>query len=79
MYCAAKINRHHHAKYKRQLQQLHLSKVVIQRKIRQHQGIMGYPFQKLHSIAARRHNIMWGIEHHTRLIPALEHIHYNWD
>ena len=54
MYCGATRNRHHHVKYTRHLQHLHLFKVVIQRKIRQHQGIMGDPFQKLHDIDARR-------------------------
>ena len=58
MYCVATINCHHHANYMRHLQQLYLSKLVIQLKIRQHQGMMGYPFQKLHAIAARRQDIM---------------------
>ena len=34
MYCIATRNWHHHAKYTRHLQQLHYSKVALQRKIR---------------------------------------------
>ena len=33
MYCAATIKRHYHTKYTHHLQQLHLSKVVIERKL----------------------------------------------
>ena len=76
MYCVATINRHHHAKYTRHLQQLHFSKVVIQRKIRQHVGMMGDPFWNLNDIAARRRGIMQEISHHQRPTPALEHSHY---
>ena len=54
MYSVTTRNRHCHAKYIQHLQQLHFSKMVIQRKITQHQGMMRYPFQKLHTIAARR-------------------------
>ena len=78
MYCVATRNRHHHAKYTRHLQQLHFSKVVIQRKIRQYQGMMGDPFQKIHAIAARRREIMQEFAHNQRPTPALEHSHYKW-
>ena len=47
-----------HAKYMRQLHQLHLKKLVIDRKIRKHQGMMRDFFQKLHAITARRRYIM---------------------
>ena len=39
---------------------------------------MGDPFQKLHSIAARRRDVMREIAHHQRPTPALEHSHYKW-
>ena len=58
MYCVTTRNRHHHAKCTRHLKQLHSTEVVIQRKIRQHQGMMGDPLQKLHATAARRRYIM---------------------
>ena len=43
MRCVATRNQHHHAKYTRHLQQLHFSKVLIQIKLRQQQGMI-YPF-----------------------------------
>ena len=47
-------------------------------KNRQHQGMMGNPFQKVHTIAARRRDIMREIAHHQRPTPALEHSHCKW-
>ena len=79
MYCVVTRNRHHHANYTLHLQQLHYSKVVIQRKIRQHRGMIGSPFHKLHAITARRQDIIWEIPHHQRPTPVLEHSHYKWD
>ena len=78
MYSVATRNRHHHANYTRHLQQLHFFKVVIQKKIIQHQGMIGYPFQKLHAIAVSRWDIMREIAHHQQPRSALEHSHYKW-
>ena len=43
-----------------------------------HQGMMGYPFQKLHAIASRRQEIMMHIAHHQQPKSTLEHSHYKW-
>ena len=72
MYCVATRNRNHHDKYTRHLQQLHFSKVLIQRNIRQYQGMMEDPFQKFHAIASRRRENMQEIAHHQGLTPALD-------
>ena len=71
MYCVATRNRHHHVNYTHPLQQLHLFKVVIQIKIRQHQGLMGDPLQKFHAIDTKRRDIMREISHHQRPTTAL--------
>ena len=78
MYCVATGNWHHHSKYARHLQQLDFSKLVIQIKIRQHQGMIGDTFQKLHAIASRTHGIMQEVAHRQRPTSALEHSHYKW-
>ena len=77
MYCVATRNRNHQANYMRHLQQLHFSKVVIQRKIRQHQGMMGYPFHKLHAIASRRQEILREFSHCQWPAPELVQSHYS--
>ena len=78
MYCVATRNWHHHAKYILHLQHLYYSKVVMQIKIRQHQGMMVDPLHKLHAIASRRREITRKIAHHKRPTPKLEHSHYTW-
>ena len=64
MYYVVKRNWCHHTKYTRHQKQLHFSKVVIKRKIRQYQETMGDNFQNLHAITARKQDIMRGIAHH---------------
>ena len=76
MYCVASRNWHHHARYMRHLQQLNLYKVMMHRKIRQHQGMMLDTLQKLYAITARKQDIMQEISHHQWPKPALEYSHY---
>ena len=40
--------------------------------------MMGDPFQKLHSIAFRRRDIMQEISHHQWPTLSMEHIRYKW-
>ena len=79
MYCVTARNRFHHNKYTIHLHQLHLFKVVIQIKIRQHEETMGDCFQKLHYITAKKHGIMREIAHHQQPTSTLDHSHYKWD
>ena len=79
MYCVTTRNCCHHVKYMLHLHQLHSYKVVILRRIRQHQETMVDDYHKLHAIADRRQDIMRKFSHHPQPTPALDHIHYKWE